>query len=613
MDNGMVTISEFVLNGGPFSPYDQFSDQNETLIVGYQEHEIARESIAIIKDKHLQLPGIFYEYSQEFDHHSLRFNTGHLNATFNIERDLQKAGVRLLHEGIYKPIFFWGQNSILGENSSGDTIGVMSPSLSEFMYPGPYTPKQNRSFESMDKYNRSLYVDKAMIDNHIIQITNGNSGYNMPLGIMNWPAHGDVSIGQAQNIAPFYDHNSNGFYEPELGDYPSIYGNRCILNVYHQGEEAGINGEIELECLQYIYVYDCNSSQPLMNTIFVNHTFKIYNNTINNTYIGTHVDIDLGGYNDDYAGTFVDIGMMYQYNSDNYDEDSPTAVGFHSYPAAAGVQFLKGAQLDPDGLDNAVGVAINESVNGYGFNDGIIDNEYLGLVGSSADYQPAANYSKPEWYNSSQGMDQYGVYPQVNGVDVRHAYFGNSDPQHYSAWGLNHGNNHSEFTLGNSLGDRNVIGSTGPINLDANNINSTEIVTAYIVSIDSLTPQTNIMESVTDLYKFGIEIRDMYSYDSLLLCGSLFDFYVSPITLSLEKESIEANIYPNPTYDELFVSVSSGLIHNITIMDASGRLVHSSKPELNFIQLNISNLKEGFYFVQIETENGMLSKRIIKL
>src|ERR1039457_2737965 len=44
--------------------------------------------------------------------------------------------------------------------------------------------------------------------------------YTIPPTIMNWPAHGDISKGQAYYLAPFFDANDDGVYNPNDGDYP---------------------------------------------------------------------------------------------------------------------------------------------------------------------------------------------------------------------------------------------------------------------------------------------------------------------------------------------------------------------------------------------------------
>ncbi|MFT5779400.1 MAG: hypothetical protein ACI837_002358 [Crocinitomicaceae bacterium] len=619
LNNNIDSVSEFPLSGGRVSPYDQFETTNGRYIVGYQEHSVPRESGVIIKDVDLQSPGVFYESTQQINHNKLQFYTGHLNLLFNMEGDIH-AGFYMEHEGVNKPVFYSSYTSILGETSMGDTAGFLPqyyPSM--LTYPGPYTPTGSKSYDTMDKYNRGLYVDKAMIDNHIAQISTSNPSYEIPIGILNWPAHGDVSLGQAQDIAAFFDQNGNQIYEPELGDYPSIYGNRCILKTYHQADGAELAGlaDLNLECLEYIYVYNCDSNEALMNTVFVNQQYPIYNSTLDTAYIGARVDFEVGNYLDDFVGTFVDLGMTYAYNADLYDEDLSGiygGIGFHEHPPASGVLFLKGAKAELDGVDNLAGIAADQSINGFGFGAGSVDNEYFGLT-SSYSTLGTAGMSDEQFYNWLQGKEAAGNYPQVNSVDVRHAYFGNSAPLFYAAWGQDHGNNHSEITAGNSPGDQKLIGSTGTINLDSSNpsANSTELLTAYIVAIDSiLLPTDPGGDPVKKLYQLGQTIKNIHLGDSLA-CGTFFEFYTSPVPLTLDVEelALEIEIYPNPTQKALNV-VSSEVINSLVLMDASGRVVYRSYPNSNTVELNVSKFLNGMYFMQISTNHGTISKKIVK-
>ena len=50
--------------------------------------------------------------------------------------------------------------------------------------------------------------------------TNLFPSYNVPEMIKEWPAHGDVSLGQDYYLAPFFDRDNDGNYEWEEGDYP---------------------------------------------------------------------------------------------------------------------------------------------------------------------------------------------------------------------------------------------------------------------------------------------------------------------------------------------------------------------------------------------------------
>ena len=63
------------------------------------------------------------------------------------------------------------------------------------------------------------------------------------------------------------------------------------------------------------------------------------------------------------------------------------------------------------------------------------------------------------------------------------------------------------------------------------------------------------------------------------------------------------NIYPNPVKDEL--KIESDLeIKKVEILDYSGKVIKNS--------INVSALPQGVYFVKIETDKGIVTKRIIK-
>lgn len=73
-------------------------------------------------------------------------------------------------------------------------------------------------------------------------------------------------------------------------------------------------------------------------------------------------------------------------------------------------------------------------------------------------------------------------------------------------------------------------------------------------------------------------------------------------------------VYPNPTNNVLTISNSDSiLISNIILTDINGRTVKSLATEnVSELQMNISELNAGLYFLNIETENGTATKKIIK-
>src|SRR5699024_9232717 len=79
------------------------------------------------------------------------------------------------------------------------------------------------------QYDKFFTVKKSDVINFTLAYQcsqDPNCTENFPLsnsaiqGIYNWPAHGDVSRGQDYYLAPFYDNNKDGVYNPDDGDTP---------------------------------------------------------------------------------------------------------------------------------------------------------------------------------------------------------------------------------------------------------------------------------------------------------------------------------------------------------------------------------------------------------
>jgi len=256
--------------------------------------------------------------------------------------------------------------------------------------------------------------------------------YQIPKSILEWPTHGDRSKGQAWYMAPYYDADGSGDYDPKKGDYPYYdFGNKlCPTNLKpgekvqraplrngEPGDTLGILVDQVLKGDQTLWnVYNDKGNfhsetqgEPIgmeiraqyfafaTNDEINNMTFYSYELVNRSTYIltGTYfcqwVDPDLGYAYDDYVGCDVKRGLGYCYNGTPIDgTGQPYAYGAH--PPAVGVDFFQGPYIDPDGRDNPKFTgdcsiltseypndqfAINGADAGYG--DGIIDNERFGM------------------------------------------------------------------------------------------------------------------------------------------------------------------------------------------------------------------------------------------
>jgi hypothetical protein len=78
------------------------------------------------------------------------------------------------------------------------------------------------------------------------------------------------------------------------------------------------------------------------------------------------------------------------------------------------------------------------------------------------------------------------------------------------------------------------------------------------------------------------------------------------------------NLFPNPAKDLLNVDMNlSETAENatVTMFDINGRIIEQlnySNVKQQNIQFNVANLSAGFYFVRIQSENGVQTKEFIK-
>jgi len=74
-------------------------------------------------------------------------------------------------------------------------------------------------------------------------------------------------------------------------------------------------------------------------------------------------------------------------------------------------------------------------------------------------------------------------------------------------------------------------------------------------------------------------------------------------------------VYPNPTSGQLKITTSDYQISDMRLFDITGRqmsVVGQSEIGQSEIAIDLSHLESGIYFLRIQTENGAVTKKIIK-
>lgn len=90
--------------------------------------------------------------------------------------------------------------------------------------------------------------------------------------------------------------------------------------------------------------------------------------------------------------------------------------------------------------------------------------------------------------------------------------------------------------------------------------------------------------------------------------------FVPYLNITEYGQTINLSIYPNPTKGELIIDNEQSAINHIEIFDIRGYSVWEdlcNRHETNVV-VNISHLPSGIYFLQTQTEIGVITKKIVK-
>lgn len=340
------------------------------------------------------------------------------------------------------------------------------------------------------------------------------SAYQIPRVILDWPAHGDESRGQDFYLAPFFDRNADGLYNPDDGDYPyydltgeidcravrdiRLFGDDTYWwvfndkgNIHTETNGQSIGMEIRAQAFAFATNDEVNDMTFYNYELINRSTF-----TLQETYFGQWVDADLGCADDDYVGCDVGRGLGYAYNGDQFDEDCRGAIGYGNLPAAIGVDFFEGPYQDNDGINNKVGIGPGEALNGIGYldesllpelQDSIVDNERYGmrrfvyydrgtdaLRGDPVTALQFYNYLRSIWKDGAKmvyGGNGHPTNPNATNIEADFMFPGESDPLNWGTRGIDPGGLWTEVTAGNPPFDRRFIQSAGPFTLRPGAVN----------------------------------------------------------------------------------------------------------------------------------------------
>jgi hypothetical protein len=346
------------------------------------------------------------------------------------------------------------------------------------------------------KYDKIFKITRSEVDEFV------KNGGELTQRIKEWPGNGDISLNQDPLLAPYFDKDGSGDYNPEAGDYPyydvynnagkdnngvckaRVFGDETLWWVYNDKgniHTATTGQPIGMEIRAQAFAF--KTTDEINNMTF--YSYQIINRSsfeLTNTYMTVWTDADMGYYADDFIGCDVKRGLGYVYNADNFDETVGGVLGYGSYIPALGCDFFQGPVNTTDGIDN-------DRDNGLtipGEQTGIDEpGEQMGMTKFL--YFNNAYGNPPQYTRDPDNATQYYQYmtgfwkdgtPFTCGgngyggaIQTSFAYPDNTYLTPLSGLGYSCGFPWTEVSAGNIGADRRFLQSSGPFNLLPGQVN----------------------------------------------------------------------------------------------------------------------------------------------
>lgn len=390
--------------------------------------------------------------------------------------------------------------------------------------------------------------------------------YEAPDAITNWPAHGDVALGLAPNLAPFADLNSNGVYEPEIGEYPEIRGDHAAYLIMNDmgglhTESGGDQLGIEVHFMFYQY----EDAGDLSNTTFVN--VRVINRSSTNYpefIVANYMDGDIGFSEDEFMGCDSASNCIFIYNGDIVDEGAGGSPGYGENPPAVGIVSLNNRMN--------VGAYFSRGAGPYGDPN------------SASDYW---NYMNATWKN---GLPfQYGGngHTTGSGIPTNYMFGGQIVPDvSETPW--------TEEGEANPTGDRRALMASESMSLEAGGVRCFDyaVITSRV---------GDIFENKEGIIEQADEVTAFYQAQPNIYC----DFTVGIAEL---EEADLFSIYPNPSNGQFTIDMTGE--YSLQMFAVDGRLVYTSNKLFGTTLIN-TELSQGAYLLVVQQDNKIHTEKLI--
>ena len=159
----------------------------------------------------------------------------------------------------------------------------------------------------------------------------------------------------------------------------------------------------------------------------------------------------------------------------------------------------------------------------------------------------------------------------------------------------------------------------GNVNSSTNNNTCNDLSYANVFTTDVLDMDENFMSYATATWMFSqgqvdvmiatLNASEMNGGRSSLKNSNISTNCSGIISSALNELNEEISIYPNPSNGKLFISTSE-VIKSIKVTNIIGKEIYSNN-NFNYNSIDLINFNNGVYFIDLSTEKGTITKKII--
>jgi len=435
--------------------------------------------------------------------------------------------------------------------------------------------------QTCENFNRFWEVNRSDVLSHKADFAdNGQIDNTVPNSILGWPGYGNPHS-EAINgfplpdmaLAPFWDEDADGIYNPGNGDYPLIKGDQSIWWIYNTSS-VGSGTDLNVAVMAFAA---SSTDEHIDNTTFYNiQVTNASDQNYTDFVMSFWMDFDLGCYTDDYFGSIPEGNLAYVYNEDALDGDVGTScpAGINTYAEAPPVVVVKMIEGPQNGANTTADLT------------SIMYYNNAGLSGPPGMTDPSTesehyNYMTGKWRDGSTMTNEGSGY-NSGGSETTFAY--NDAPNLEGGWSL--------CEVNGGAADRRLLMSTMIPEFFSGQQTSMTYAVSHITGIEVPCPST----------------------DEIVATALLLDEACEELTVTSTKSPINTtaniNFSPNPLTHSAQLTIADNQLttNQVSIFSANGQMIKTlNLTATQQVTIDRNDMHAGMYFYKISLSDGTIA------